>query len=141
MEGKAQWRVLDMTNLPCSPSDPSRNDVWKVEGVSTFSLGVLVRGHGIHITPHDANKIRSRDRRWVVIPLLSPQAECSHCCHTLRRRSSTVRTTLLTQREVGSRPANSLDYESYWRQTAGLETACEITMGFGVDTMSPNQHA
>ena len=36
-------------NLPCSQSDPSRNDVWKVEGVSTFSLGVLVRGHGIHI--------------------------------------------------------------------------------------------
>ena len=31
-------------NLPCSPSDPSRNDAWKVEGVSTFSLGVLVRG-------------------------------------------------------------------------------------------------
>ena len=35
-------------NLPCSPSDPSRNDVWKVEGVSTFSLGVLVRGYGTH---------------------------------------------------------------------------------------------
>ena len=48
VEGKAPWRVLDMTNLPCSPSDPSRNDVWKVERVSTFSLGVLVRGHGIH---------------------------------------------------------------------------------------------
>ena len=26
----------------------SRNEVWKTEGVSTFSLGVLVRGHGIH---------------------------------------------------------------------------------------------
>ena len=35
-------------NLPCSPSDPSRNDVLKVEGVSTFSLGVLVWGHDIH---------------------------------------------------------------------------------------------
>ena len=23
---------------------PTRNEVWKVEGVSTFSLGVLVRG-------------------------------------------------------------------------------------------------
>ena len=29
----------------------SRIEVWKTEGVSTFSLGVLVRGHGIHITP------------------------------------------------------------------------------------------
>ena len=29
----------------------SRNEVWKTKGVSTFSLGVLVRGHGIHITP------------------------------------------------------------------------------------------
>ena len=38
-------------NLPCSPSDSSRNDVWKVEGVSTFSLGMFVRGHGIHIYP------------------------------------------------------------------------------------------
>ena len=36
-------------NLLCSPRNPFRNDVWKVEGVSTFSLGVLVRGHGIHI--------------------------------------------------------------------------------------------
>ena len=27
----------------------SRKEVWKTEGVSTFSLGVLVRGHGIHI--------------------------------------------------------------------------------------------
>ena len=27
----------------------SRNEVWKTEGVSTFSLGVLVRGHGIYI--------------------------------------------------------------------------------------------
>ena len=36
VEGKARWGVLDMTNLSCSPSDPSRNDVWKVEGVSTF---------------------------------------------------------------------------------------------------------
>ena len=26
----------------------STNEVWKAEGVSTFSLGVLVRGHGIH---------------------------------------------------------------------------------------------
>ena len=31
-----------------------RNDAWKVEGVSTFSLGVLVRGHGIR------NNVRSR---------------------------------------------------------------------------------
>ena len=36
-------------NLPSSPSLASRNEVWKVEGVSTFSLDVLVRGHGIHI--------------------------------------------------------------------------------------------
>ena len=28
----------------------SKPEVWKAEGVSTFSLGVLVRGHGIHIT-------------------------------------------------------------------------------------------
>ena len=26
-----------------------RNEAWKTEGVSTFSIGVLVRGHGIHI--------------------------------------------------------------------------------------------
>ena len=26
----------------------SRNELWKTEGVSTFSLGVLVLGHGIH---------------------------------------------------------------------------------------------
>ena len=31
-------------NLPRSPSIASRNEVWKVEGVSTFSLGVLVPG-------------------------------------------------------------------------------------------------
>ena len=36
-------------NLPRSPSMSSRNEVWKVEGVSTFSLGVLIRGHAIHI--------------------------------------------------------------------------------------------
>ena len=38
-------------NLPSSPSISSRNEVWKVEEVSTFSLGLLVGGHGIHITP------------------------------------------------------------------------------------------
>ena len=48
VEGKASWRDLDMINLPRSPSMSSRNEVWKVKGVSTFSLGVLVRGHGIH---------------------------------------------------------------------------------------------
>ena len=41
----------DMINLPSSPSMASRNKIWKAEGVSTFSLGVLVRGHGIRITP------------------------------------------------------------------------------------------
>ena len=50
VEDKAPWRVLDMTNLPSSPRMASRNEVWKVEGVSTFSLCVLVRGHGVHIT-------------------------------------------------------------------------------------------
>ena len=45
---KAPWRVCRHDNLPSSPSMASTNEVWKAEGVSTFSLGVLVRGHGIH---------------------------------------------------------------------------------------------
>ena len=32
-----------------SPSIASRNEVWKVEGVSIFPLGVFARGHGIHM--------------------------------------------------------------------------------------------
>ena len=39
---------------------------WKPEGVSTFSLGVLVRGHGIHIYPK--NSCNSRD------PLVLPRS-------------------------------------------------------------------
>ena len=49
VEEKDPWRVSRHDNLPSSPSMASRNEVWKAEGVSTFSLGVLVRGHGIHI--------------------------------------------------------------------------------------------
>ena len=45
---KAPWQVSIHDNLPSSPSVASRNEVWKEEGVSTFSLGVLVREHGIH---------------------------------------------------------------------------------------------
>ena len=45
---KDPWRVARHDNLPSSPSMTSRNEVWEAEGVSTFSLGVLVRGHGIH---------------------------------------------------------------------------------------------
>ena len=45
---KAPWRVSKRDNLPSSPSMASRNEVWNAEGVSTFSVGVLVRGHGIH---------------------------------------------------------------------------------------------
>ena len=48
VEEKAPWRVSRRDNLPSSPSMASRNEVWKAEGVLTFSLGVLVRGHGIH---------------------------------------------------------------------------------------------
>ena len=49
VEGKAPWRVLDMTisRVPQAILPETMSD--KVEGVSTFSLGVLVRGHGIHI--------------------------------------------------------------------------------------------
>ena len=39
VEGKVPWRVLDIKNLPRPPSVASRNEVWEVEGVSTFSLG------------------------------------------------------------------------------------------------------
>ena len=42
--GKAPWRVSRHDNLPSSPSMVSRNEVWKAEGVSTFSVGVLFRG-------------------------------------------------------------------------------------------------
>ena len=45
---QATWRVFRHGNLPSSPSTASGNEVWKAEGVSTFSLGVLVRGHDIH---------------------------------------------------------------------------------------------
>ena len=48
---KDPWRVSRHDNLPSSPSMASRNEVWKAEGVSAFYRGVLVRGHGIHITP------------------------------------------------------------------------------------------
>ena len=48
VEKKDPWRVSRHDNLPSSPSMASRNEVWKAEGFSTFSLGVLVRGHGIH---------------------------------------------------------------------------------------------
>ena len=48
VEEKAPWRVSRHDNLPSSPSMVSRNEAWKAEGVSTFSRGVLVRGHGIH---------------------------------------------------------------------------------------------
>ena len=48
VEVKDPWRVSRHDNLPSSPSMASRNEVWKAEGVLTFSLGVLVRGHGIH---------------------------------------------------------------------------------------------
>ena len=48
---KDPWRVSRHFNLPSSPSMASRNEVWKAEGVSTFSLGAIVRGHGIDITP------------------------------------------------------------------------------------------
>ena len=51
VEEKHPWRVSGHDSLPRSPSMASGNEVWKTEGVSTFSLGVLVRGHGIHITP------------------------------------------------------------------------------------------
>ena len=42
VEEKAPWRVSRHDNLPSSPSMASRNEVWKTEGVSTFSFGVLV---------------------------------------------------------------------------------------------------
>ena len=45
---KDPWRVSRHDNLPSSTSMASRNEVWKTEGISTFSPGVLVRGHGIH---------------------------------------------------------------------------------------------
>ena len=71
MGGKAPWRVRPKDKSPEFPKRVfHRNDVWKnvevwwendnqsylldqrsVEGVSTFSLVVLVRGHGIYITP------------------------------------------------------------------------------------------
>ena len=50
VEEKEPWRVSRHRNLPSSPSIASRNEIWKVQGVSTFSLGVLVRGHGIHMS-------------------------------------------------------------------------------------------
>ena len=37
VEEKAPWRVSRRDNLPSSPSMASRNEVWKAEGVSTFS--------------------------------------------------------------------------------------------------------
>ena len=45
---KGPWRGSRHDNLPSSPSMVFRK-VWRTEGVSTFSLGVLIRGHGIHI--------------------------------------------------------------------------------------------
>ena len=51
VEEKDPWRGSRYDNRPSSPSMASRNEVWKTEGVSTFFRGVLVRGHGIHITP------------------------------------------------------------------------------------------
>ena len=47
VEQKSWEKKMDMNSARLA----SRNEVWKAEGVSTFSLGVLVRGHGIHITP------------------------------------------------------------------------------------------
>ena len=51
VEVKDPWRGSRHDNLLRSPSMASRNKVWTAEGVSTFSLGVLVWRHGIHITP------------------------------------------------------------------------------------------
>ena len=50
VEEKAPWRVSRHDNLRSCPAMASRNEVWKAEGVSTFSLGVLVRGHGVPMT-------------------------------------------------------------------------------------------
>ena len=46
---KGPWRGSRHDNLPSSPSMVSRNEVWRTEGVSILFLGVLIRGHGIHI--------------------------------------------------------------------------------------------
>ena len=42
-----------------------RNEVWKAEGVSTFSLGVLARGHGIHIKENSETK-QSKTKLYLV---------------------------------------------------------------------------
>ena len=43
VDEKDPWRGSRHDSLPNSPSMASRNEVWKTEGVSTFSLSVLVR--------------------------------------------------------------------------------------------------
>ena len=48
VEEKDPWRFSIHDNVPSSPSMASRHEVWKIEGVSIFSLGVLVPEHGIH---------------------------------------------------------------------------------------------
>ena len=47
---KVPWRAFRHDNLPSSLIMASRNEFWKVEGVSTFYLGVFVRERGIHNT-------------------------------------------------------------------------------------------
>ena len=51
VEEKGPWRGSRRDKSPEFPEPGLRKEVWRTEGVSTFSLGVLVRGHGIHITP------------------------------------------------------------------------------------------
>ena len=63
---KAPWRVSRHDNLPSSPSMVSRNEVWKTEGVSTFSLAVLVKEHGIHST-HDIITLYGQQAGCIVI--------------------------------------------------------------------------
>ena len=48
VEEKGPWRGSRHGNPPSSASVVSRTEDWRAEGVSTFSVSVLVRGHGIH---------------------------------------------------------------------------------------------
>ena len=52
----------------------SRNEVWKIEGVSTFALGELFRGHGIYVFVLFGVWRKSKRKRCVGM-LTRPEAE------------------------------------------------------------------
>ena len=105
---KDPWRVSRHDNLPSSPSMASRNEVWKAEGVSTFSLGVLVWGHGIHAYDQSNDEPDFTPCRWCSTETRRPLTQPLHTIELRILWVQVARGSLQATEDFFNPPSSSL---------------------------------